>query len=472
MSHSKSQRKIAIACWLPLFLVQALLVAAAPAAVPVPGGGNRDVRAIHSTIIIPRQNPAVAVPAPFGATQPAYPGGELAGSGQFQSVLRFDPQITGQLIKTENFGDGTAGRFWNNNNHGGDTTQHGNQCSSAHDFTVDGRAEFRPYPAGYTAAHPKPDIHGPDMPQRADGLSTEGNGFYASNLRFYNIPGTAVVVKQAKGGQDGFYGPWDMQLNVFDNINVGQAINGMQVDCSDVKLSRIFITAIAHDGLIVTGPGTRIDTTHIEGCDRDAVFDTLVIARGCYHEAARIGTDILPHAFGTRIDGLDIGPHTCWERGVRINANRCTITGLTGSVAAQSATHPDVAGVEIMWDKASLEFIEGMLMMTGEATGVIFRGHHNELHLRGGWDGTANATFVRVASPITTCKLDITCGGNGGTVLDLSASGLDKTNGLGNEITIRCAGTATPVLYPGGGTKFNLAPGSEVTINGVQQRGK
>ena len=79
-------------------------------------------------------------------------------------------------------------------------------------------------------------------------------------------------------------------------------------------------------------------------------------------------------------------------------------------------------------------------------------------------------TAVRVDSSIKNCRISIRGSAQHGTVLDLSQSGLNTDNGKGNEFDIHWVGAATKVLYPGGGTKFNLAPGTVVKVNGVVQQ--
>ncbi len=98
----------------------------------------------------------------------------------------------------------------------------------------------------------------------------------------------------------------------------------------------------------MSGPGSVVDVDHICGADRAVVVTQQAEFHTAYHEAARIGTHILAQASGTRFDGLNIGPGTCWERGVKIEAHGCTIKGLFGMVMAETATHPDIAGVEIL----------------------------------------------------------------------------------------------------------------------------
>jgi hypothetical protein len=116
------------------------------------------------------------------------------------------------------------------------------------------------------------------------------------------------------------------------------------------------------------------------------------------------------------------------------------------------------------------EVVEGQLVVGDGSEGVIIRGSHNRVVLRGGWNAIqTKSRFVRAAETITGCTIEITGHGNGGTVLDLSATKLDQVDGRGNRFVINWDGSATPVVYPGGGTTYNLAAGTELTINGRRQ---
>jgi hypothetical protein len=432
---------------------------------------------IGQTTVIPRQRKIPlardksksGVPAPYNAKEVSQPGGWLRGEDRFGTVLRFAPTIKGALIQTEDFGTGRVGAFWNDENTQGDTKLQANICSMASNFTVDGRAEIRSYPWAYTEFSPKPDVHGPDHPVRADGLRAQGNGFIGERLRFFQIPGTALVLKGGGGKQAGAFGIYDSHINELHSVWVAAAINGIVVESSDSKLHAIYITGIVRDGLTISGPGTVVDVDHVYGADRAVVVTQPAEFHAVYHEAARIGTHILGNAHGTRIDGLNIGPGTCWERGVKIETHGNTITGLTGTVRAETAAHPDIAGVEIM-PRLVNQVIQGDLTIDGDGSeGVILRGHRHKIDLKGGWNKRANATFVRVAEGVTGCTVELRGWGDGGTVLDLAASGLDRVNGQGNEFKVKWSGTAKRVIYPGGGATYNLAPGTQLWIDGRLQ---
>ena len=431
---------------------------------------------IDHTLVIPRQrilaresNKAErGVPAPYLAKQPSQPGGWLRGEDRFGTVLRFAPTVKGSLIQTEDYGTPRAGASWNDANTQGDKDLRANLCSMASDFTVDGRAELRPYPWGRPEGAPTPDLHGPDYPFKADGLCAQGSGFCGERLRFFQIPGTALRLKAGRGKQGGTYGIYDSLVSELTDIFVMQALGGIVVEAADTKLHKIYVTNIVRDGLTISGPGTVVDVDHICGADRAVVVTQQAEFHTAYHEAARIGTHVLAGASGTRINGLNIGPATCWERGVKIEAHGCTIRGLHGMVQAESAAHPDIAGVEISAGLVN-EVIDGALVVDGDGSeALILRGHRNKVDLKGGWNKRTNATFVRVAEAITGTTIELRGAGDGGTVLDLSASGLDRVDGKGNEFKIKWSGTAKRVVYPGGGT-YNLAPGTQLWIDGRLQ---
>jgi hypothetical protein len=431
----------------------------------------------NQTLVIPRQRilPRVSnkaetgVPAPYLAKQTSQPGGWLRGEDRFGTVLRFAPNVKGCLIQTEDYGTGRAGGFWNDANTQGDASLRANLCVMASDFTVDGRAEIRPYPSGHPDWAPTPDLHGPDFPFRADGLCVQGSGFCLERLRFYQIPGTAVRLKGGRGKQAGAYGIYDTLVGELNNIYVTLALGGIVVEAGDTKLHAIYITQVVRDGLTMSGPGSVVDVDHICGADRAVVVTQQAEFHTAYHEAARIGTHILAEASGTRIDGLNIGPGTCWERGVKIEAHGCTVTGLFGTVMAESAAHPDIAGIEILPRLVNV-MIEGALVVDGDGSeALILRGHRNKIDLKGGWSKRANATFVRVAEAITGSTVELRGAGDGGTVLDLATSNLDHVDGKGNEFKIKWSGTAKRVIYPGGGAIYNLAPGNQLWIDGHLQ---
>ncbi len=362
-----------------------------------------------ATLVIPRQQPKISVAAPFQATHRSYPGGSIQGQNQFLTILRFVPTVSGQLIKTEGFGTGKAGRWWNNNNTAGDATRLSTLCASAHDFTVDGMAGFGNYP--YSKAGP----HGRDLPQRADGLCIQASGFVGENLRFFQVPGTAIILMRGGGTQSGALGIYDGDPTRLNQIWISQCLNGIDDQVGDSRLTHVYIFSVAKDGLTVSGPGTYVFDSHIWGADRACVVTVQAEFHAAYHEAARVGTVVMGKARGTTFHGLNIGPATCWERGVELRCSGVNIVDLKGTVRTGAI------GLETI-SNSSHETIQGEIYMRPKSTGVLWRSSRSDLSLKGNLDAS-DETFVKVAEPITSTNIDIAGWGNVGTVLDLSASG-------------------------------------------------
>ena len=113
-------------------------------------------------------------------------------------------------------------------------------------------------------------------------------------LEFFQIPGTAIVLKGGGGPQAGAYGIYDNQVTRLSDVLISQAINGIDDAVGDSRLDKIGIAGIVKDGLTISGSGTQVYDAHVSGADRAAVFKTAVIATDCYFEAARIGLDLRP----------------------------------------------------------------------------------------------------------------------------------------------------------------------------------
>ncbi len=330
------------------------------------------VRNLSGTLIIPARRSTMGggVPAPFLATAPSFPGGWLHGADEFGTVLRFAPTVTGALIQTEGYDSGTVGQFWNNNNRDGDTRLRANLCSSASDFTVDGQATLRAYPFAYGPS----DVHGQGLPRRADGLCVQGSGFVGERLRFYQIPGTAIILGSGSGTQAGAYGIYDASFSRLSNIYVNLALNGIRVDAGDCQLNDINTNEIAFDALTINGPGTKLRTAHLDGADRALVANCGITASDLYCESARIGVHLAfspgHDSSNSRITGLEIGPGTCWSRGVLIESNGCQVTGLTGTITTKFA--PDAAGVEIKSVFSAM--VQGSIYARGTRIAIGSRG--------------------------------------------------------------------------------------------------
>jgi hypothetical protein len=104
--------------------------------------------------------------------------------------------------------------------------------------------------------------------------------------------------------------------------------------------------------------------------------------------------------------------------------------------------------------------------------GLLIQADQTEAEISGGWlNDVASPTLVSMPSHQIGCKVKITGQGSGGTVLDLRGSDLNTLSGDGNVFDITWLGNDfTPVIYPDGGTDFNLADGTEIWINGVKQK--
>lgn len=349
----------------------------------------------------------------------------LRGTGQFTQVYRFAPEFKDILLM---LADMPGCEF------------------SLSDFGIDGSAGLPEFPR---------DAELP--PWRANGLVVSGKRVSIERVRISDIPGTALVLENG----------WCK----LDNVSTQRNRNGVIVMTHDTKLRSLTIDDSAYVGLRLIGGGACVDGSHICGARTACVIEQPAMLRGCYHEGAEIGTDILEGASGTQMSGLNIGPGTCSRRGVRIGAHGCSVSGLHGAVPGTSKEHPDSAGVEVLPGLTN-ETISGELVLGGDgAVGCIFQGATSTLDLKGGWNGPVRGTFVRVAGPITGCEIKLRGHGGGGeAVLDLRDSQLDKVNGQGNDIDIKWApGTTPAVLYPGGSKKYNLAPGTQLKVNGVLQ---
>ncbi len=298
-------------------------------------------------------------------------------------------------------------------------------------LSVDGQAGLHDYAWGrgswVTAG---PDLGGPDAPHRADGLVVSGNNFLVSNAQLKQIPGNGMILS----------GVWGTGRDIY----VEGSRNGIVLESNDSKYHNLIVGNSIEDGIVVAAQGNVIIGDHVSGAGKAACrikCPSRFVA--AYHEAAPIGTDIEPGADGTIIDGLDIGPGSCWERGVRIGANGCAITGLRGTVQLNSPEHPDNVGVEIMpglvhtvvagdlvidWDRKRPD---------AKAVGVIIRGDRCKVDLKGGWNGPTGATYVRCEST-TGSTIEIVFRGDGGCVLD-------ATGAVWNDVDVKISGTGTAV---------------------------
>lgn len=396
-------------------------------------------------VILPAQG-AVRVPPPFLATQSQCPAPPWIGKGMTVTVDRFAPTIEGCLVRNENHD--LAGYWWNDNGRLGDATRPPVLALTIGERTIDGQGGLPPYPF---AKDKKP------TPWRADGVCLRGRGMRVHNLNLFQVPGTALKLQDGTGEQAGTFSAFE-QLTTVDNLHVSQSINGFLCECLDAKLSAVWITGIERDGLTLNSPNICLTDSHIWGADVACRVKQIAQLSGtCYHEAARIGTLIEESAHGTKASSLYIGPATCREAGVRIAANGVTLDHVAGTVAGTAV------GVDILPTTRSAR-VGCQFVVNAGGTGARFGGALHQISQRS-W-ARAGATAVKVL-PCVGCALELRVMdyGEGGIALDLSASGLDKSDGKGNVFRVWMA-DKMKIIYPGGGNEYNLAPGSELWING------
>ncbi len=398
----------------------------------------------HVRPVVLRAQGDVAVPPPFLGTQSQRPAPPWVGRGMTRTVDRFAPAITGWLVRSE-FHE-AAGYFWNDNNLVGDTAKRTVLALHCGHRTIDGQGKIPPYPWSK-----------PPTPWRADGVVIRGRGTRIENLCLFQIPGTALVLRDGTGEQAGTFSAFE-QLTTVDNLHVSQSINGFLCECLDAKLSGVWITGIEKDGLTLNAPNVTLTDSHVWGADVAARIKQISQLSGtCYHEAARVGTLVEESAHGTVAERIYIGPATCREVAVKIEANGVTIGNVAGDVAATAV------GVDIL-PKTRTAKIGCQYVINAGGTGTRFGGALHQIGQRS-W-ARAGATAVKVL-PCVGCTLDLRVMdyGEGGIALDLSASGLDKSDGRGNVFRVWMA-DKMKIIYPGGGERYNLAPGSELWING------
>ena len=155
------------------------------------------------------------------------------------------------------------GATWNNGNTQGDTKLRTNLSSMVSDLTIDGRAELRAYPWGYTESSTKTDVHGPDAHKRADGPCVQGNGFTGARLKFFQIPDTAIQLKGGLGTQASAFGIFNKDNNELNCIWTHGALNDIVVDAGDSKLHAIFVVNVDHNGLTMNGSSSIVKMDHV-----------------------------------------------------------------------------------------------------------------------------------------------------------------------------------------------------------------
>lgn len=389
------------------------------------------------------------LPPPYLGTQPQVPHTAWVGTNENKSLDIFTSAVTDWMVRNS-FYD-TAGYHWNNNGKLGDTSLTPVLCAIVGNRTIDGQGGLPPYP--YNSGTPP-------TPWRADGVVLKGRGVRAFDLTLFQIPGTALVMQDGTGPQAGVFSAFE-QLARADNITITQAIHGLRCQCLDAKLSKLWIGGIEQDGLTLDAPNITVTDSHIAGADVGCRVKQIAQLSGTnYHEASRIGTLVEPAAHGTTCQSLYIGPNTCWEVGLQIQCNGCEFRRVAGTVAG------DAIGVDVAATTITNEVRAAFMVLSG-GVGVRFGGTLQSISFRGWVRGGSKGVVVL---PCTGCDVDIHAMDywEGGTALDLSQSGLNSSNGKGNVFKVWTEHSAN-IIYPGGGTTYNLAAGNEVWLNGVKQ---
>jgi hypothetical protein len=442
------------------------------------------VHDISSTITIERQRRELGVPqGPTTGNTVCYPAGALSGEDQIGTVLKFSPTITGALITTEKYNDGTIIAYWN---HDGTCSSEGFYsllCPLFEDFTIEGQADLLPYQRYIHSLNPHPFV--------ADGIRVQGTSARIQNVSISQVRGTAINLLGANAhAQCGNFGTFEQAFHRVSNIWINNCFRGIELSSGDDKLSDIWIGLAIEVGILNRSPGMVLNTCHIQGSDIGFLAMTESEINDAYIEACRIGTYIYGStgleygtgsAHGTRINGLNTGPGTCWGRNVLVEAHSVKINNLHGMVGQYSDEFPDNAGIEYIYgDDCDLR---GSLNPLKNCRAIIHRGNRSHVDMTVAWnhtDGSPTAIVLGNISGVGTQGSEIIIRGHGknGVGFDFTDSALDTTNGAGNEfklvwepgdltdITI----PTTPAIYPGGDIYYNLAPGTSFWINGELQR--
>jgi hypothetical protein len=423
----------------------------------------------------------LGAPPPYNTGAYSLPAGSLWGEDWSGTMLIFGLGVQNCMIKTEYYGEEKVSFYWNDNNTVGDTDLKCCQGSTVNYLAVHGRGDL----AGISYDQYWADETHTAFTRHVDGLCAEGPGFEGDHLRFFDIPGTAISLK---GGKDLLYGPagpYDDYNPRLNNIIIWGAENGIIVDASDANLSNIWITGVLNKG-IVAGNAMYLHNIHVTGADVafDCIWTSFVEL--AYFEAAKIGVHIHDNGHGTQLKDCNIGPGTCFYRGVVIEGNNGVQIGfLNGTVSDSDETHTGKAGLEILHDPIGSDtsyaysaighHIKGDLLVQGESTGYLIQGRQLELDLKGRTT-SADGTVVKVTAPIYQSTMIVRGTDNYGTLLDLSESGLDTAFGQGNRIEIwgALASGGTLIKYPGypstnPDNAYNLAAGTELYIDNVLQ---
>lgn len=409
------------------------------------------VRSLTETIILPRQRGSRAsrVPAPYQGASYQLSGGKLIGEDRNTSILKFELGVAGCLVKTENFDSGIAGHWWNGNNTQGDTNLRASQCFIIQDIGIDGSKEN-------------------DVDHVADGFCCQGAGIRINEVRCFNVPGYAILVKPGTGDRAGVPGMYDDFESYISNVRITTCMHGIRLESPDSTVKDAIVDG-GVDAITQMSSGGVYDHIHTYGNDRGMIWVNTGTGSNLYIEAARIGSQI--SASGVHIRGLNIGPGTTYNRGILIENDAASIHDFFGLVRAETGEHPDIAGMEIT--TGVHHYLQGDLVVLGSSSGIIIgNSHRSFLDLRGSIvSASSQARFVDIQYPVTGWRMTIQGNSTSSApLLDLSNSDLNNQDGLGNNFRIYCpsSNVATAVLYSGG-YEHNLVPGTNVYINDVLQ---
>lgn len=428
---------------------------------------GKGVTRFSAPVTIDRQRTNVVIGPPYTAGSNQYPGGELAGVDQFTTVLQFAGSVTNEFIKSANY-SGSPSYYWN------DGSPNAVLCPVVRDLSIDGQAGYVGYPYSVSGAH------GRDLPWRANAVAIRGSGATLQRLRFYQIPGWAILLGGSTTTQSGNYGMWDNQVVALDDIFISQSYAGISCGINDARIRNTTIVNVANTALEITGPGTYLRDVHTYGAQTGALISTQVVVSDCYIEAAYTGTVLTAGATGSRINGLHIGPATISGTCVSLGASNVQLEGLQGDVATTAT------GV-LVDETTSQNRIVGNLTSSG--IGALLAGNRQTVYL----DGNASAgSFVKLAynsgngQILHNSDVYLSCySAAGATVLDLSDTQLDKSWQYGSNLNffIKHTGSGVVVAYPGykpgvgGGANYNptnaynIYPGhgTAIYVNGVLQ---
>lgn len=284
---------------------------------------------------------------------------------------------------------------------------------SASNVSIDGKANINPFPWDYANSHGvKPDPHGPDTKQVANGLILTGEEVDSDEIIANQVAGTAVA--QAGNGSS------------LSRVWVRSAINGLNITATDAHTNNVNIKNIVKDSVTVSGGGNNyLDVFHVWGGDRGYLFSSRVIAHSTFADNERCG-----YVFDAGSDGsqVEMNIRDCWEWGaqVKTNGNRISIIG---KVPDAKPEHPNPVGLEL-WPNTCHETITGFVMVGKGGKGFIGRGARQWIETQGGgWnDPEPDATYLKLDGPITKSTFRIRAYCNGGTVVDASTAQLDATD--------------------------------------------